>query len=302
MATRILIFGGNGQVGQALRHAAMQDGWPKDWTAKFSTRDDCELTDPASLRSCVQDFGPDLIMNASGMANVDDCEKDETLAQQVNFHTVAHMAAHCSEMDIPLIHLSTDYVFDGNHDTPYLEDDAMNPINYYGASKMMGEEALRHALPFHVNLRISSVFSQYSTNILTKALDLINAHDELKFVTDILSAPTPAPAIADTMIEIAKKLLHGKVDGYGTFHYCGAPACSRYDFTKAIMEAFAPYTDRRPTINEAKRADFKTLAERPAYSLMNCDKIKRVYDIDQPDWQSGLTKAIAALYDQKKEN
>lgn len=298
MTESIMIFGGGGQMGHALRHAA----FPSDWDVSFYTRKECDLADPTAIRRAILTYKPTLIINAAALSNVDDCEKDEDLAHKINFHAPAQMAAHCSAMDIPMIHLSTDYVFDGKEETPYKENDAMNPLNYYGASKMMGEEALRHELPWHVILRVSSIFSAYQNNILIKAIDYIDKHDKLRFVTDIQSAPTPAPAIADAIVEIAKKLYNGKVDGYGTYHFCGKPSCSRYEFTQKVMEAYAPYTDKRPTIEPALREEFKTLAERPAYSLLDCAKIERVYGIKQPNWHDGLKEAIATLFDEKKEN
>jgi len=301
MNKKILVFGGGGQMGHAIQDIKKQNNI-KNWDIHFITRIECDIIDAAALRSVIQSYQPDLIVNSAALTNVDDCEKDEALAHKVNFHAVAQMAAHCSVMDIPMIHLSTDYVFDGKNKTPYKEDDQMNPINYYGASKMMGEEALRHELPWHVILRVSSIFSAYQNNIMKKSIEFINKYDELRFVTDIKSAPTPATSIANAIIEIATQLFNGKVDGYGTFHFCGKPDASRYDFTKAVMEEYSPYTDRRPTIEPALRADFNTLAKRPEYSILDCSKIKNTYNIEQPEWKDELKIAMKMLFDKKKEN
>lgn len=292
---RVMFFGAAGQVGQAFQHQFNHPGFPRNWEIGLFSRAECDITDPMALRAAIQSFKPDLLINAAGLTHVDQAEKDEILAAKVNFHATANMAAQCSAMDIPMIHLSTDYVFDGTENSPYQTDDAMNPINHYGASKMMGEEAVRHELAWHVVLRVSSVFSAFGRNILTNTIKMIEEHDELRMVTDMISCPTPATHIAQALIVIGAQLLDGKANGYGTFHLCGTPPCSRFAFTQAIMEAYAPHTARRPAISPVERSAFANLAPRPAYSVLDCSKIKDVYGIAQRPWQEGLDEAIALL-------
>lgn len=295
-APRIMLFGAGGQVGQAFQHLIPQDVFPKEWEWGFFARKECDITDPAALRTAIQSFSPSLIINAAALTNVDGAEKDEVLADKVNFHAVAQMAAQCSALDIPLIHISTDYVFDGRATEPYREDDQMNPINRYGASKVMGEEAVRHELPFHVILRVASVFSAFAGNILPRSLQWIEQKEEIRMVTDIVSPPTPATAIARACGVIGQALLAGKTDGYGTFHFCGTPVCSRFDFMKALIDASEPFIANRPRLLPALCADFPGGAARPAYSALNCEKIERVYGIKQPAWQDGITEALDLLY------
>ncbi|NCC04068.1 MAG: dTDP-4-dehydrorhamnose reductase [Proteobacteria bacterium] len=292
---KIMLFGAGGQIGQTIQYLASQNQAPVGWEIGFFSRKDCDITDPAALRNAILSFAPDMIINAAAITNVDEAEKNRDMAEAVNFRAVAQMAAHCSAMDIPMIHLSTDYVFDGRENTPYREDAAMNPINIYGATKMMAEESLRHELAWHVILRISSVFGPFGHNILTKALEKIEREDELRFVTDIVSAPTAALDVVRTICAVGAQVLAGKAGGYGTFHYCGTPACSRYAFINAVMERYAPYTARRPKITATVCAEFVDSAPRPAYSILDCQKIRTVYGLPQPLWQAGLDEALRLL-------
>jgi dTDP-4-dehydrorhamnose reductase len=160
---------------------------------------------------------------------------------------------------------------------------------------MMGEEAIQHEHAFHVILRISSVFSAYGTNLLTKMLQAINTKDELKIVTDQICAPTPAQDVARAMITITNALLHGKSGGYGMFHLCGTPAVNRLEFSQAMMDAYAPYTTRRPPLIPALSSDFPGFAARPPYAILDCSKIREVYAIEQRPWRDGLNEAIGIL-------
>jgi dTDP-4-dehydrorhamnose reductase len=234
-----------------------------------------------------------------GHDNVDLCETEQDAAMAANFEAAANLAAQCAFMDVPLIHLSTDYVFDGTDGArPYRTDDPMNPLNVYGHSKMMGEEAIRHELPWHVILRTSSVFSAIGTNILTRALQTIETRDELRVVTDQKFCPTAALDLAQAIIVMADAILGGKSNGFGTFHYCGSPAVSRFDFMQVVMKAYEPYTTKRPKISTALCSDFPTAAKRPAYSALDCSRIQEIYGIAQKPWEDGLKDAISALRQQ----
>jgi dTDP-4-dehydrorhamnose reductase len=295
MTARIMLLGAKGQIGRAF--AAAQR--PEDWELGLFGHAECDIAQPMAVRAAVQNFRPDLVINAAAMTNVDKAEKDEEGAMAANFSGPAALAAQCSVLDVPLIQLSTDYVFDGRDTAPYETDAPMNPINIYGYSKMMGEEAIRHELAWHVILRTSSVFSGRGANILTKTLDLINTRDELRMVDDQLAAPTPASAVADALATIAESLLGGNTAGYGTFHLCGSPPCTRFDLTKEIMEVYAPFTDKRPKITPVKSEIFADLAPRPRYSVLSCGKIERIYGIQQPDWREALLPAVRASFEEK---
>jgi len=288
---RIMLLGAGGQVGQALRHCPL----PADWELGAYDHARLDIANASALRDAVRDFKPVLIINAAAMTAVDKAEKDPDGARAANFEGPAILASQCSTRDIPLIHLSTDYVFDGRQDRPCLPDDAMNPLNVYGESKMLGEEAIRHEHSWHVILRVSWVFSAFGRNLLPNTLKMIDERDELRMVTDQTGGPTPALDVARALVVIGKTLLDGKSGCFGTFHYCGAPPCSRYALTKAIMEAYAPYTSRRPKISPTVSAAFASFARRPSFSALDCTKTEAVFGLPQPSWRQGLAEAMDLL-------
>ncbi len=297
-AKRIMLTGANGQIGQALRNGPL----PAGWELGAYSRAEFDITDHGAVQAAMRDFKPDFIVNAAAMTAVDKAEGDLHQATIVNFEALANLAAQCSAMDIPLLHLSTDYVFDGqDNEVPYKTDDKMNPVNVYGHSKMMGEEALRHELAWHIILRVSSVFSSFSRNILTNFLKMIDERDELKIITDQKSCPTYAPDIAKAIIEMAKAVCAGKHDGFGTFHYCGEPAVTRFELFGEIMKAYAPYTERHPSVVPVKSADLPGFAPRPAYSVLDCSKIRDVYGIAQRPWRDGLRDAMTILMRERRK-
>lgn len=294
---RVLFLGATGQVGQAFQAEPL----PPDWTLGAFGSNDADITNHGAIQKLLRDFKPDIIINAAAMTNVDQCEREPDRATAINFEAVANLAAHCSVQDIPLIHLSTDYVFDGKDQTaPYSPDAQMSPLSVYADTKMMGEMAIRHDLAWHAILRVSSVFSAYGVNLLPRTLSMLAKNEEVKIVSDQTSCPTYAPDLARALMTITHHILQGKPRGFGTFHYCGAPAATRLHFVEAIMESFAPFTAKRPRILPALSADFSGYAERPAYSALDCTKTFDVFGTAQKPWQSGITEAIAHLHQQGK--
>jgi len=294
---RILLLGANGQVGQALTAEPLPQGWE---LAAYG-RAECDIAQPKSTHKAILDFKPDLIINAAAMTNVDQCEREREKAEAINFRAPANLAAQCSVHDIPLIHLSTDYVFDGRDGAvPYTTEVPMNPLSVYADTKMMGEMAVRQELAWSVILRVSSVFSEFGTNVLARTLSMLAKNDEVKIVSDQTSCPTYAPDIAKALITIVTQILRGKHDGFGIFHYCGEPAVTRLEFVEAIMDAYAPFTTKRPRILPALSSDFPGFAERPAYSVLDCTKILNSYGISQKPWRDGLKTAVTTLHQQGK--
>ena len=286
---KILLFGGNGQVGRALQ----KQKWPDAWDLKALTRIDCNFLQPSSIGKAVQDFEPDLVINTAALTDIDICQSEPEKAKEINFHAVANLAAQCDTFDAPLIHISTDYVFDGaNGNKPYGPDDAMNPVNVYGESKMMGEEAARHGLYWHVILRTSLVFSAEGNNVLTKAISQINKLEEVSAVSDQVAAPTSADAVAEAVLTIVMAIMNGKGNGFGTFHLTGDPAISRFEFLQAIMEAYAPFTDRRPKLVPISASSAPPRVPRPPLTSLNTDKIREVYGIYPRLWRDDLALAV----------
>ena len=298
MSKRVMLFGAAGQVSQALRHEPLPEGWDLG----LYTRAECDITSHGAVQSAMREFKPDLVINTAAMTAVDTCETQHDEAMAANFDAPANLASQCSALDIPLIHLSTDYVFDGKDgDIPYTTDAAMNPLSVYGHSKMMGEEAIRHGHPWHVILRVSSVFSAYGANLLPKMLQLLETRDELKIVTDQKGCPTAAPEIAKALLVMSDAILNGKSNGFGTFHLCGAGESTRFEFVEAILEAYLPYTTRRPVLKPALSSDFPGFAERPSYSVLDCSRILEVYGIAQKPWRDGLQDAMKQLMTERQQ-
>ena len=295
---RVMLLGSSGQIGQAIRASAL----PIDWELGAFGHNECDITNHRNVQDVIQKFKPDIVINCAGMTAVDLCETEQEKAMATNFDAPANLAAQCSALDAPLIHLSTDYVFDGTDGArPYKPDDAMNPQTIYGQGKMMGEEALRHEHPWHVILRVSSVFSAFGHNLLTRTLERVETQDEIKIVADQISCPTPAPSVATTLIQISDAILGGKSNGFGVFHYCGTPAVSRHGFTEEIIKAYGSYTTKRPKLLKLEVGDLPNLAPRPSYSVLDCSKILEIYKITQPSWHEGLSEAIEKLMQNRKK-
>ena len=290
ITNRILLFGGSGQIGKAIQQRPLPNGW----VLGMPTHADCDFTRPGDIARAVRDFAPDIIINAAAMTDIEACEKEPEKAMQINFSAVATLAGHCDTINAPLIQLSTDYVFDGTKETPYTPDDAMNPLNAYGKSKLMGEEAARHGLYWHTIVRTSLVFSATGSNILTKTLRQIDTQDEINAASDQYANPTSADFVAESLMTMASAILNGKGNGFGTFHICGEPAVTRYEFLHAIMDAYAPFTDRRPKLIPVASADIPNRTPRPLYSAMNCDKVQTSYDISPRSWRDDLGQAVNA--------
>lgn len=294
---RVFLTGASGQVGQALRHQVL----PADWELIPHTRAMADITNHRAMREVLHSAKPDLVINAAAMTAVDACETDPERAEAVNFDAVANLAAQCAALDAPLIQLSTDYVFDGTDgEIPYKPNDPMNPLNMYGKTKLMGEEAVRHGHSWSVILRVSSVFSAFGTNLLTKALQTIDQKEEIKAVTDQKTCPTPAQDVARALITITNALLTGKSGGFGTFHFCGEGVVTRFQFMQEILQAYAPFTTKRPSILPALSSDFPGFAVRPAYSVLDCSSLREVYGIHQRPWQEGLAEAMQLLMQDRR--
>jgi dTDP-4-dehydrorhamnose reductase len=218
----------------------------------------------------------------------------------VNYDGPVMLAALAGSNDIPLIHVSTDYVFDGifadgEEARPYREDDAMNPLNIYGQTKMLGEEGVREQIPFHVIVRTSWVFSAYANNPLVRLLPMLREKDLVRMVTDQIGTPTYAPELARALLSIADRILGGMGHGFGIYHYAGAPVVSRYDFVAEATKTLQLLGKSHATLHPALSSEFPTPARRPLYSALDCTKMKRIYGLESHDWKIGLSEAIQTL-------
>jgi dTDP-4-dehydrorhamnose reductase len=284
---KILIAGAGGQVGQELANS--------DTTCEIIalTRSELDITHKNSVREAVHAHQPDIIINAAAYTAVDKAEEEAKRAYAINRDGVKYLAQVCAENSLPLLHISTDFVFDGEKETAYTEDDSIAPLGVYSRSKAEGEIILRELLPEHINLRTSWVFSSSGDNFVKAMLRLGKDRPELNIVSDQRGCPTSASSIADTLIHIVHQYLEGKSVPWGTYHYCNQPVTTRYEFARSIFTMVPSIDNRRtPKLNPIPTSEYPTPARRPLNSELDCQKIEKAFGITRPDWHDELMKVL----------
>ena len=281
---KLLVFGKSGQVAHAL-----QDANASGFDMTFLSRTDADLSNPDACASAVKAARPDMVMNAAAYTDVDGAETNEALAHVINGEAPGKMAGAAAKLDIPFMHISTDYIFDGSGYMPHAPDANPAPMNAYGRSKLAGEIAVRAANPRHVILRTSWVFSPYGSNFVKTMLRLSETRTALNVVRDQIGGPTPARAIATTLLTIATALKNGASGG--TYHVTGAPALSWADFARAIFES----AGKEISITDIDTANYPTPAQRPLNSRLDCATLMADFGITQPEWKPALAEMIRGL-------
>lgn len=286
----ILVTGAGGQVGRECVERGGPDVTGLD-------RASLDLRDATAIAAALDRIKPKAVINAAAYTAVDRAEQDSDTAFAVNHEAVAALAAACAARDIPLLHISTDYVFDGSKPAPYLEDDAVNPLGVYGRSKLQGEQALRAVLPQHLILRTSWVFGRHGPNFVKTMLRLARERPELRVVADQHGAPTEAGALADALLVLARRAAGGESLAWGTYHYSGTPHTTWHAFAEAIVQrGVASGLLAKPVpVRAIATADFPTPARRPANSRLDCSRIHEKLGIKIRPWQSGLEDVLQHL-------
>jgi dTDP-4-dehydrorhamnose reductase len=289
----ILVTGGSGQVGLALQRHPMAAGF----RVFAPSRQILDLRDRDSIWSAFAATSPAAVINAGAYTAVDRAESESDLAYAVNAHAPALLAELCAHAGIPLLHVSTDYVFNGAQERPWHEDDETGPLGVYGASKLAGETAIRDTCPHHMILRTAWVFSASGQNFVKTMLRLGQERPTLRIVSDQTGCPTAAYDIAGALWTITRTLVQPDTspDRYGTFHYSGAPAVSWFDFADVIFERARQAGLPTPALEAIPTTAYPTPARRPAWSVLDCRKIKAVFDLPQPDWRVALANVVADL-------
>lgn len=279
---RLLVFGQTGQVATELARRAPG--------ALLLSRARCDLADPESCARIVAAEAPEAVINAAAFTAVDRAEAQEALATRINAAAPAAMARACAGLGIPLVHISTDYVFDGSGTAPRRPDDPTAPINAYGRSKLAGEAAIRAAGGTHAILRTSWVFSAHGTNFPRTMLRLSETRDVLSIVDDQIGGPTPAGAIAEACLTIAARLREDPGLS-GTWHFSGAPDISWRGFAGAIFAA----AGRAVRLTAIATADYPTPAARPRNSRLDCAATEAAFGLARPDWRAALPAILTDL-------
>jgi len=287
----VIVTGGDGQLAAAISHHDLS----KQFNLHFCNHSELDITSPTSINQAIAKYIPDVIINCAAYTAVDKAEEEVSKADRVNHIGAGHLGLICHKNQIKLIHLSTDYVFDGSKTDEYVEDDHADPINMYGKTKWLGEQAIRENCKNHVILRISSVFSEYGHNFVRTILKAAHEKPVLRVVSDQSMCPTYAGHIAGALLTIA-----GKPAEKGTFHYCSSEPISWHGFASAIVNETKKHgsvlTDE---IRAIPSTEFPTKAKRPQQSVLNCNKIKETYNIEQPSWREAIKSIIPKLIQEK---
>ncbi|WP_318764623.1 dTDP-4-dehydrorhamnose reductase [Agrobacterium fabrum] len=294
---RIAVTGKNGQVVSALQALASAD-------LEIVTlgRPELDLAQPETVLQALRAAKPDVVVSAAAYTAVDKAESESELAFAVNRDGAGAAAQAAKELSVPIIHLSTDYVFDGAKATPYIETDPVGPTSVYGLSKLEGEKAVAENTPNHAILRTAWVYSGYGNNFVKTMLRLGESRDEINVVADQLGCPTSANDIAVAIIEIARRLSNDPSARLrGIFHLSGTGETNWANFATQIFKFSAENGGKSIIINNITTAQYPTPARRPANSRLDCSKLEEVYGIKLPAWQTSTRAVVTALAQSKKE-
>ncbi|MEX6509168.1 dTDP-4-dehydrorhamnose reductase [Jiella sp. M17.18] len=286
----ILLAGAKGQLGIEVERAVREAGIS---LAAFD-RSSLDITDRAAVMAVVRASGARVVVNAAAYTAVDKAESEREAAFAVNRDGAAHLAEAAADAGAAIIHVSTDYVFDGSKTGAYGEDDAVAPLGVYGESKLAGEAAVHRLCGEHVILRTAWVYSRHGQNFVKTMLRLARERDALRIVADQKGSPTAAGDIADAIVAIARLHLAGAMPtgGFGTFHAAGGGVTSWCDFAREIFRLSKPFLPRVPTVTPITTADYPTPARRPANSQLDCAKLKAVHGIALRPWQAALADVL----------
>ncbi|MEI7220567.1 dTDP-4-dehydrorhamnose reductase [Pectobacterium carotovorum] len=281
---KILLTGANGQLGRCF-----QDRLPAHWQIWSTDAGELDITDLKQVEAAIVHYQPDAIVNAAAYTAVDKAESEPVLAEKINVTGPHNLATVAHEKGIRLVHISTDYVFDGNATTPYVESSITNPLSVYGKTKLAGELAVIKAAPESIIVRTAWVFSEYGNNFVKTMQRLAKERDALSIVADQKGCPTYAGDLAQATISLLEKNAES-----GIYHYCGDEEVSWYEFAKTIFEMAKQQgvIDKMPQVTAIATEQYPTPAHRPQYSSLSCEKIERLA-ITPSDWVGALSHILS---------
>jgi dTDP-4-dehydrorhamnose reductase len=288
---RILATGGGGQVGTELIRRAK----PLDTELKALSRAELDITDPEAIHEILETARADLVINAAAYTAVDKAEEESERAFAANAEAPGYIAKACADLGIPLIHISTDYVFQGDKIGSYRETDPVNPLGVYGASKEAGERAVREALDRYVIMRTSWVYAAHGGNFVRTMLRVGAERASLRVVADQKGTPTFAGDIADAALSIAARIFGEEATPWGTYHYTAKGQTTWHGFAEAIFDITGQTLDHRPLIEAIATSDYPTPARRPVNSVLDCTKIDANFAPPRRSWHEGLAEVLDEL-------
>lgn len=287
----ILILGSEGQLGCCLYDQLKES----EHQLYFSSRSQIDIGDFKLTRRKISDINPTLIINASAYTDVDKAETDARTADLINHLAVANIASICRDIDCWLIHISTDYVFDGESEYPYRESDYSRPQSVYGESKLNGELAIQQRSERYLIIRTAWVFSEHGNNFLKTMIRLGQERERLSIVADQFGCPTYAQDLAIAISSIISILESLQLDS-GIYHFCGDKVCSWFDFAEAIFSVAKSKGFSTPgTLEMIGSNEYKSLVKRPKFSVLDCAKITDHFNIPPSDWMEGIKSAVGRL-------
>ena len=285
MSKKVLVTGANGQLGQSIRK--MSGDYPQ-YEFIYIDIEDLDLTSPAAIEEYFNQKSCDFIINCAAYTAVDKAESDQVLAEAINHLAVKTLAEICKQKDMTLIHVSTDYVFDGQKFRPYVETDSVAPQSVYGMTKLKGEQAFQNLAAKGAIIRTSWLYSEFGQNFVKTMLRLGAERDKLTVIFDQIGTPTYAGDLAKAILDSLSQLETKTAELY---HFSNEGVCSWYDFARAIFDL----SHARCRVDPIETKDYPTPAKRPSYSLLNKSKIKQDLNLDIPYWRDSLVRCLAAL-------
>lgn len=292
--TKLLVIGSSGQVASALKELA-------DERSCFVGRPTFDLQKKDHIAEVFDRISPALVINCAAYTAVDLAETEQDKAYAINAIAAKDLAVECKKHRVPLIHISTDYVFDGKLDRPYLESDQPSPLSVYGKSKLAGEEYIQEILSEYIIIRTTWVFSEYGNNFVKTMVKLSEIKDEISIVSDQIGCPTSANSIALAIHNIANKILFEKNIPYGIYNYTDLPAVSWYEFASEIFKLMKnKYSRKVPTVNQILSSEYISTAVRPLNSRLDCSLIEKNFGIKSQDWHIELEHCLEKLIKNKK--
>jgi dTDP-4-dehydrorhamnose reductase len=302
---KILLLGKNGQIGQAIQHLSHTSPWPIGWELVAWDREQGDLANAEKLIAAVEKLKPDTIINAAAYTQVDKAETEQEICRAINTIAPEKLAQYCAAREIPFLHYSTDYVYEGTGTNPHLENEKYRPQNFYGLSKSQGDDAIVKAGGQYLIFRTSWVYSHAGKNFLLTMLKLGGEREQLKIVDDQVGSPSYAPDLAKYTLDALMKSLELKTANQrfpaGIYHLCNAGYTTWLEFAQNIFASA-----REQGMNLAVKdvsgiatAAYPTPAKRPLNSRLSLHKLQQTFHTDIRDWQSALREAIAEV---KKEN
>lgn len=303
---KILVTGPKGQLG----HELLIQGNNSGYEILPSDHSDLDITDKARVKNRLEKFQPSLVVNAAAYTKVDQAETEQNLAFAVNRDGPANLAEICAMFEVPLIHISTDFVFDGEKGSPYIESDPVSPLSIYGISKQEGENEVRSRLKNHIILRTSWLYGVHGHNFVKTILKSGQEKETLYGVDDQSGSPTSAADLAETILNIISKIKHSSDIKWGTYHYCGLGITTWHKFAEEILKLARQYisiktTNVKPLSTAeytAKHADKrKKIAIRPSFSALDCSLIEKNFGISLKPWQNSLKTVIRQLCQKETE-